>query len=178
MMIVRAGARPPNASRRVGASGVTPTMWNIATAPDEAAAAPRALSWSSVACVDAVDDRDRGADLPPDEVSEQGEEGVATTRRVGHALDLDQDRAQAPLVRVQPELGHEAGDGGADVDEVAVALGARAEHAVGEDDGVRLRPGDLLAEGRALVELVRRTRPGLLAAHGGVVPHHLVAGGG
>ena len=160
------------------ASGVTPTTWNIATAPDEAAAAPRALSWSSVA---SSMPSMTGIAVPtcrPTRCPSSGKNVSRRRHRVRHALDLDQDRAQAALVGVQPELRHEAGDRGADVDEVAVALGARAEHAVGEDDGVRLRPGDLLAEGRALVELVRRTRPGFLAAHGGVVPDHLVAGRG
>ena len=36
--------RPPKASAEVCASGVTPTMWNNATAPVDAAAAPNALS--------------------------------------------------------------------------------------------------------------------------------------
>ncbi len=42
------GARPRNAAASVGASGVTPTMWNNATRPEDAAAAANALSWSSV----------------------------------------------------------------------------------------------------------------------------------
>ena len=40
---VSSGARPWNAASSVGASGVTPTMWNSATRPDEAAAAANAF---------------------------------------------------------------------------------------------------------------------------------------
>ena len=39
---------PPSAASSVGASGVIPTAWNIATAPEDAAAAPSAFSRSSL----------------------------------------------------------------------------------------------------------------------------------
>ena len=109
--------------------------------------------------IDAVDDRDRGPDQPSDEVPERGEERVAHADGVRHGRGPRSGPwRRRPSSRVQPELGHVAGDRGADVDEVAVALGARAEHAVGEDDGVRLRPGDLLAEGRPVARAGRARR--------------------
>ena len=37
------GLRPPKAASTVGASGVIPTTWNSATAPEDAKAAPSAL---------------------------------------------------------------------------------------------------------------------------------------
>jgi hypothetical protein len=73
---------------------------------------------------------------PPTSV-EQGEERVATTDRIGTPSISTRIVPGRPR-RYGAELGHEARDGSADVDEVAVPLGARAEHAVGEDDGVRL----------------------------------------
>ena len=93
----------------------------------------------------------RGADVAARRCGRaRGHDVVARGAASGHAAIRNTTVPAGPR-RVQPERRHAAGDRGADVDEVAVALGARAEHAVGEDDGVRLRPGDLLAEGRALV---------------------------
>ena len=46
--ITESGARPPSAVSRSGASGVTPSTWKSPTAPEVAAAAPIALSWSSL----------------------------------------------------------------------------------------------------------------------------------
>ena len=66
-----------------------------------------------------------------------------------------------------------AGDRGTDIDEVPVAVGARAEHRVGEHDGVRLCPGDLGAWCGAMLALIGRTGPGRSAAHRQVSLHQL-----
>jgi len=50
---------------------------------------------------------------------------------------------------VQAGVGNPSSDGAGDIGEVAVALRARSQHAVAEDDGVRLGPCHLLPEGRA-----------------------------
>ena len=45
--------------------------------------------------------------------------------------------------QMQADGGGAAGDGGANVNEIAVAIGARPQNRVGKDDGVALGPGDL-----------------------------------
>ena len=66
-----------------------------------------------------------------------------------------------------------ARDRGGDIDEVAIAIGARTEHGVGEDDGIGLCPGDVATDLRAGVHLVRRTGPGLAAAEVDVGLHEI-----
>ncbi len=68
-------------------------------------------------------------------------------------------------VEVEANRRGTTGERGADVDEVAVAFGARAEHGIGEDDGVRFRPGDLAPEGGTLATLVGRAGPDRSTAH-------------
>ena len=52
----------------------------------------------------------------------------------------------AILGQMQADRRHAAGDRAADVEQIRIALGARADHGVGERDRVRLAPRDLLAE--------------------------------
>ena len=73
-----------SASARVAASGVEPTTWNIATDPDEAAAAPSALRRSSDwPGGQAVDRGHRRAGVPADNEPEDGEQDVGVAQRVG-----------------------------------------------------------------------------------------------
>ena len=65
---------------------------------------------------------------------------------------------------VQAVVRNPPGDRAAEVDEVAVAVGARADHGIGKHDGVRLRPGDLRSEARAKNRLVGRAGEGWHAA--------------
>ena len=104
-------AFPPSASSSVGASGVIPTAWNIATAPEDAAAAPERLQSilarlggepdddGHVACPDAqphdVTDA-RGCDL----VVEQARPGCrppAGTRRCRAGARRGAGRPPAPV---------------------------------------------------------------------------------
>ena len=49
--ITSLGISPPDAVATSAASGVTPATWKRPTAPDEAAAAPKAFSASSPGCL-------------------------------------------------------------------------------------------------------------------------------
>ena len=65
-----------------------------------------------------------------------------------------------------------AGDRRGDVDEVPVPVRSRTQHAVAERDGVRLSPGDLLAEaGTSVGELVRGAGEGRPRAERAVSVH-------
>ena len=76
---------------------------------------------------------------------------------------------------MQPAAGSLARDGSGDVDEVAVAVSARTEHGVGEDDGVGLRPGDVAPNPGTRIHLVRRACPGLPAPQIDVRLHEIAA---
>ena len=78
---------------------------------------------------------------------------------------------------MQSKSGDAGGDGGADVEQIRIALGARADYRVGEDDGVRFAPRDLLSEFRRHVGLIGRAGPGGDAAHA-VIGDHLALGFG
>src|SRR5690606_39710258 len=52
----------------------------------------------------------------------------------------------AVLRPVQAAIGRAAGDGAGDVEEVAIAVRAGAEHRVAEGDSVALSPGDVRSE--------------------------------
>ena len=52
-----------------------------------------------------------------------------------------------------------------DVEEISVAVGAGTEHCVGEDDGVRFGPGDVLTDPGPSVHLIGSACPGRLAPH-------------
>ena len=82
-------------------------------------------------------------------------------------LYLDYPVCAAPVVRQQPEVGHAAGDGAHELQHAGVAVAARAEHAVGIDDGGGLSPGEHLAHLRLVAHLVE-----VAGAGKGVAPEH------
>ena len=57
--------------------------------------------------------------------------------------DLDQQPAPCGFGKVQAVGRRAAGHRAAEVDEIAIAVGARADHRIGEDDRVQFAPGDL-----------------------------------
>ena len=173
----RVGGSPCRAASSVGASGVEPTAWNSATAPDEAAAAPIAFRRSS--CVPGGRPTMTGISSPVSLPTTSPSTGYSTSlaSSAGESPDVDHDLAAPVLEAVQARVGHPPGNRAGDVGEVAVALRPRTEHAVAEDDRVRLGPGHLLAESRpGKGELVRRAGVGRPAADGHV-RLHLAAGG-
>ena len=165
----RAGEPPENAASRVAASGVTPTTWNIPTPPEDAAAAPNAFSWSSVA---GGSPSTTGTPTPASRPTRWPTRGRGRPREGGGRAR----RPQAEQALSRPSSGgtrhrDAAGDRRADVDEVAVAIGPGPEHRVREHDGVGLGPGDVLAEPGPRAELVGRAGPGRPAAHRHVHVH-------
>ena len=94
--------------------------------------------------------------------------GVQLGRQPAEAED---DGGSAVLVEVEACRRRPTCDRRTDVDEIAVAVGARTEHRVGEGDGVRLGPGDLLAEGGPFLQLVGGTCPGGPTTHADVGIH-------
>ena len=135
-----------NASSSVRASGVRPTAWNIARAPEDAATAPSAFRSSSPVFGETDDGRDTLTASPPDHVPDRdaGETCIAPFR--GQCGYLDQHAGASVLRAVKTVIGNTAGERAAEVDEIAVAVRARPEHRIREDDRVRLGPGDLGAE--------------------------------
>jgi hypothetical protein len=97
----------------------------------------------------AIHHRNQAAALRADDDAEQRIEGVLAEQPVRQATQVEHHLAAASLGEVQAGVGHAAGDGRADVDEVAVAAAAGAKHGVDEHDRVRLGPGDVLAEVQA-----------------------------
>src|ERR1700689_2933117 len=85
--------------------------------------------------------------------------------------DLDQRPRGAIFGQVQAVCGGAAGHGAAEVDEIAIAIGARADHRIGEGDRVRFSPGDLRAEARTPGGLIRRAGKGGRAAELDMRPH-------
>ncbi|MBK8249983.1 MAG: hypothetical protein IPK85_21715 [Gemmatimonadetes bacterium] len=79
-------------------------------------------------------------------MSQRGKEEILADLLGRHVPHAHQDLAQASFVAMQSRVWHPARDRRGQIDKVAVPLGARAEHAVAEDDRVRFRPGDLFAE--------------------------------
>ena len=106
------------------------------------------------------------------QMAEDGEELIVLLQaRAGHRRARRSSWPPRFSARCRPIGGHAAGDRAADVEQVGIALGARADHRVREADRVRLAPGDLLAEDRAHVRLVRRAGPGRHGAHALVGEH-------
>ena len=83
---------------------------------------------------------------------------------VGNRGNLDNRPRGAIFRQMQAVGGGAASHRAAEVDEIAIAIGARADHRIGEDDGVGFAPGDLLAEARPLEALIGRTGEGRPAA--------------
>jgi hypothetical protein len=120
---------------------------------------------------DAVDDRDEVAGELADKVAEDGKELIVPLQRRRHAGQPQQHLPGAMFGEVQPDGRHAAGDRATDVEQIGIALGARADHRVGERNRVRLAPGDLLAEDRPHVGLIRRAGPRRHRAHPFVGQH-------
>src|SRR5271168_4056261 len=78
---------------------------------------------------------------------------------------------------MEAEFGRSAGDSAAQVDEITIALRARADHRIGEDDRVRFAPGDLRAKARAMRGLVGRAGEGWQAAEPEMGLHQALAVG-
>ena len=129
MTTSRSGALPPSASSSVGASGVMPTAWNIATAPDDAAAAPSAFSRSSpVSAGSPTMTGTSGAGLagPTMCPTHVGVTSSWSSRSGMSSASRNTTRAPPVLVEVQAGVRHPSGDRRADVDEVAVPVRPRA----------------------------------------------------
>ena len=119
-----------------------------------------------------VDRGDRAPDLAAEQGAEHGVEGLARLEGRREGRGLEHHARAAVLGEVKPGLGRPAGDRRRDVEEVAVAVAARAEHGIDEGDGVALAPGDLLAEPGAMAGLIGGTGPGRLAAESLIGAHH------
>ena len=159
-----AGSRPPSAVARSGASGVMPTAWKSATDPLDAATAPNAFRSSSVS----AGGRPTMTGIALPARAPTSAPTATASASPGHAATSGgrvEDDLAAPVLRhMQPDVGHAAGERGGKVGEVAVAVGARADHRIGEGDGVRFAPRDLLAQVRAEQRLVGRAGEGRDAA--------------
>ena len=89
--------------------------------------------------------------------------------------DFDMHARAAVRLDMQAEFGRAAGHRAADVDEIAIALGARADHGIGEHDRIRFAPGDLRAEARAMLRLIGRAGEGRQAAEREMGLHQALA---
>ena len=78
--------------------------------------------------------------------------------------DLDQSPRRAVFGQVQAIGGRAAGHSAAEINEIAIAIGARADHRIGEGDRVRFSPGDLRAEARTPRGLIGGASEGRRAA--------------
>ncbi len=100
---------------------------------------------------------------------------IVSLNRERHVYQTYQYLACSVLGQVQPDGRHPAGDGTANVQQIGITLGARAQHRIGEGDGVGLAPGDLLAEAGPHLGLIGGTRPGRNTAHA-LIGNHLPVG--
>ena len=66
---------------------------------------------------------------------------------------------------MQPAIGCPARNGAGNIQKIAVAVGARAQHRVAEGDSVRLAPGHISTCGGPVTGLIGRAGPGRRAAH-------------
>ena len=76
-----------------------------------------------------------------------------------HVLEAQEQLSGAMLGEMQADRRHAAGNRAADVEQIRISLGARADHRVRERDRVGFAPRDLLAEHRTHVRLIRRAGP-------------------
>ncbi len=104
--------------------------------------------------------RHRRARLGAERRAQHGIEGIEVAKLLGESARVEHQPRAAVLVQMQPVAGRAAGDGAAEIEEVAEAVAARAQHRVHEGDRVRLTPGDMGAEARAVAGLIRRAGPG------------------
>ena len=100
------------------------------------------------------------ADDEPDSYRER----IAPLERGGKARHREQHLRPPVFVEVQAPRRCTSGYRAAQIDEVAVAVGAGADDGVREHDRVRLSPGDLFAERGAEARLIRRAGERGLAA--------------
>ena len=98
------------------------------------------------------------AGIPPPEAADQVADGDGGQFRAvpvrGDRGDLHEHARATVRPDMQSEFGRTAGQSTAQIDEIAIALGARADHGIGEDNGVRFAPGDLRALTRAVSGLI------------------------
>ena len=85
--------------------------------------------------------------------------------------DLDHRPRGAIFGQMQAIGGGAAGHGAAEVDEIAVAIGACADDRIGKGDRVRFSPRDLRAEARTPSGLIGRAGEGGRAAELDMRPH-------
>ncbi len=108
----------------------------------------------------------------PQPVTEHGEQHVFAQQSLRDAGEAKEQLATPVFGPVQAHIGRAAGDGTTNVDEVAIAIGARAQDGVGEDDGVALGPSDLRAQRRAVQRLIGGAGECRPAAHRLIRLHH------
>ncbi len=164
------------AASKVGASGVTPTMWKSATAPEAGGGGAHGFELIFGRLdLQAIDHRDAILGDLAEQMAEDGIEAVVLLHGQRQIDQAEEHLAGAVLGQVQAHGRDAAGDRATDVEQVRVAFGAGADHGVGEDDGVGLAPGHLLAKDRFPRRLVGRAGPGRDGAHA-LVGHHLAMG--
>ena len=99
----------------------------------------------------------------------EGVLGLETRAQVG---GLDDHRGKTIRSHVKAVVGRPPGERRRDVEEVAVAVGARAKHRVTKRHGVAFAPGHVLAPARAVAHLIGGAGPCGGAAQGLVSDHH------
>ncbi len=122
--------------------------------------------------VQAAHDADGITDQAPVQVAENRPRHVRVQERRVQSRYVEHYRGAAVLRAVQPVIRRAAGDGACDVEKIAVAIRAGAEHGVAERDRVRLAPRDLRAKARPMPRLIRSAGPRLLAAKRTISRHH------
>src|SRR5205823_8607517 len=114
--------------------------------------------------IDRVRQAGEGDDAPASRFAQPGAEhrpeSVLLDQSPIKPAAIDQQSGLPIVVEMQARLRCAPRQRSADIKEVAVALGARAQHRIAERDGVAFSPGDALAERWALARLVGRAGPG------------------
>src|SRR5438309_1238977 len=114
---------------------------------------------------DAFDHRDAILRQLSDEVAEHREELIVLLQRSRYSDQTKQQLAGAVLGQMKTDGGNAAGDRAADVEEIRIPFGPRADDRIGKGDRVRLAPRNLLTEGRPHRRLIRRAGPRGRRAH-------------
>ena len=120
--------------------------------------------------IESCDHRDAIAGQLTQNVAQQRVGEVVIEDRIGYR-NVELNCGKTPRIGVQPRIWGPTGQGTANVHEVAVPVGASTKNRIGEDDRVRLPPGDLLTERWSITELVRSTGPGRPASKSDVMVH-------
>ncbi len=130
----------------------------------------------------ARDRRNPMSALASHEMSEQVIKQVAVSNRPRQAADIEQNLRRPVFIAMQPGKRHAPGDRGANVEIVAVLVGARADHRVVKTDRVRFGTDDVIAEPGPVGQLVGCAGPHRITSQFDVGPHqftrfvHLPAG--